>query len=143
MTKAQDRLIKSIGSQNFEKFISVAHKDNGEDFFYKVHLLYFMLIFLSSIFTYSIVFNTRMSFHSCTWWLVVGTWILLWICYTLVSSSPEVIEFEEEPKDVLSLMRRMLRRSKVGARVGRLSPMPFFKYLHVLSPRPSFNALLL
>ena len=26
MTKAQDRLIKSIRSRNFEKFISVAHK---------------------------------------------------------------------------------------------------------------------
>ena len=33
MTKAQDRLIKSIRTKNFEKYISVAHKDNGEDFF--------------------------------------------------------------------------------------------------------------
>ena len=36
MTKAKDRLIKKIHSQNFEKFISVAHKDNGEDFFHEV-----------------------------------------------------------------------------------------------------------
>ena len=36
MTKAQEKLIKSIRSRNFEKFISVAHKDNGEDFFYEV-----------------------------------------------------------------------------------------------------------
>ena len=39
MTKAQDRLIKSIRSRNFEKFISVAHKDNGDDFFNEVSLL--------------------------------------------------------------------------------------------------------
>ena len=36
MTKAQDRLIKSIRTRNFEKYISVAHKDNGEDFFNEV-----------------------------------------------------------------------------------------------------------
>ena len=39
MKKTQDRLIKSIRSQNFKKYISVAHKDNGEDFFYEVCLL--------------------------------------------------------------------------------------------------------
>ena len=39
MSKAQDRLIKSIRSRNFEKFISVAHKDNGDDFFNEVSLL--------------------------------------------------------------------------------------------------------
>ena len=36
MTKAHDRLIKNIHSRNFEKFISVAHKDNNEDFFHEV-----------------------------------------------------------------------------------------------------------
>ena len=36
MTKAQDRLIKSIQSRNFENYISVAHKDNGDDFFHEV-----------------------------------------------------------------------------------------------------------
>ena len=39
MTKIQDRLIKNIRSHNFEKFISVAHKDNGDDFFHEVLLL--------------------------------------------------------------------------------------------------------
>ena len=36
MTKAQEKLIKSIRSRNFEKYISVAHKDNGDDFFNEV-----------------------------------------------------------------------------------------------------------
>jgi hypothetical protein len=51
MTKAQDRLIKSIRSRNFEKFISVAHKDNGDDFFNEVPLLslFFHLVFHSPI----------------------------------------------------------------------------------------------
>ena len=38
MSRAQDRLIKTIRSRNFEKFISVAHKDNGDDFFNEVPL---------------------------------------------------------------------------------------------------------
>jgi hypothetical protein len=33
MTKAQEKLIKTIRTRNFEKYISVAHKDNGKDFF--------------------------------------------------------------------------------------------------------------
>ena len=41
MTKAQDELIKSIRSQNFEKFISVAHKDNGKDVFYEMRVLFY------------------------------------------------------------------------------------------------------
>jgi hypothetical protein len=41
MTKAQDRLIKSIRTRNFEKYISVAHKDNGEEFFQEVFPLPF------------------------------------------------------------------------------------------------------
>jgi hypothetical protein len=36
MTKAQEKLIKNIRTRNFEKYISVAHKDNGEDFFNEV-----------------------------------------------------------------------------------------------------------
>ena len=36
MTKAKDKLIKNIRSKNFEKYISVAHKDNGEEFFNEV-----------------------------------------------------------------------------------------------------------
>ena len=39
MTKAQERVIKSIRTKNFEKYISVAHKDNGEEFFCEVLLL--------------------------------------------------------------------------------------------------------
>lgn len=36
MTKAQERTIKSIRSRTFEKYISVAHPDNGDDFFQEV-----------------------------------------------------------------------------------------------------------
>ena len=43
MSKAQHRLIKSIRSRNFEKFISVAHKDNDDDFFNEV--TFFLCIF--------------------------------------------------------------------------------------------------
>ena len=39
MNKAQDKLIKNIRSRNFEKYISVAHKDNGEAFFHEVRTL--------------------------------------------------------------------------------------------------------
>jgi hypothetical protein len=49
MNKAQDKLIKSIRSRNFEKFISVAHKDNGEAFFYEVRLLSFFLSDISIV----------------------------------------------------------------------------------------------
>ena len=41
MTKAQERMIKSIRARTFEKYISVTHPDNGEDFFHKVSLLHF------------------------------------------------------------------------------------------------------
>jgi hypothetical protein len=33
MTNAQERTIKSIQARTFEKYISVAHLDNREDFF--------------------------------------------------------------------------------------------------------------
>jgi hypothetical protein len=36
MTKAQKRHIKSIRARSFEKYISVAHPDNGDDFFHEV-----------------------------------------------------------------------------------------------------------
>ena len=36
MTKAQDRTIKSIRARTFEKYISVAYPNNGEDFFHDV-----------------------------------------------------------------------------------------------------------
>ena len=36
MTNAHERLIKNIQTRNFKKYISVTHKDNGEDFFLEV-----------------------------------------------------------------------------------------------------------
>jgi hypothetical protein len=36
MTKAQERTIKNIWARSFEKYISVAHPDNENDFFYEV-----------------------------------------------------------------------------------------------------------
>jgi hypothetical protein len=54
MTKAQEKLIKSIRSRNFEKYISVAHKDNGDDFFNEVPRLslcfHCIFIVLSSLY---------------------------------------------------------------------------------------------
>ena len=50
MTKAQEKLIKNIRTRNFEKFISVAHKDNGEDFFYEVRLRFVLLLAFNFIF---------------------------------------------------------------------------------------------
>ena len=41
MTKAQERTIKSIRARTFEKYISVAHPDNGEDLFHEVSLFHF------------------------------------------------------------------------------------------------------
>jgi len=37
MTKIQERTIKSIRACTFEKYISVAHPDNGEAFFHEVY----------------------------------------------------------------------------------------------------------
>ncbi len=39
MIKAKVRLIKSIWSKKFKKYISIAHKDNGKEFFDEVHSL--------------------------------------------------------------------------------------------------------
>ena len=71
MTKAQEKLIKSIPSQNFEKFISVAHKDNGEatstsyasnlfPFGLQLHLSF---ILISSFLTLSYVAERPSFFH--------------------------------------------------------------------------------
>jgi hypothetical protein len=68
---------------------------------------------------------------------------------TRVSSTPEVIELEEEPeennvapssieKDVASV-----HRSKIKAGVRMFSPMSLLKFPLVLTSRPPFNALLL
>ena len=40
VTKTQDRLIKTIRSQIFKKYIFVAHKYNGKNFSHKVCPLY-------------------------------------------------------------------------------------------------------
>ena len=45
MSKAQDRFTKSIRSRNFKKFISIAHKNNGDDFFNEVSLLSLFFIY--------------------------------------------------------------------------------------------------
>jgi hypothetical protein len=36
MIKAHEKLIKNIRTRNFKNYISVAYKDNGEDFFLEV-----------------------------------------------------------------------------------------------------------
>jgi hypothetical protein len=50
MTKAQEKLIKSIRTRNFEKFISVTHKDNGDDFFYELRIRFVLLLAFNFIF---------------------------------------------------------------------------------------------
>ena len=57
MTKTQERLIKSIRFQNFEKFIFVAHKDNIDDFFLEVPLLSLFIHFLSCFSIHVVVLN--------------------------------------------------------------------------------------
>jgi hypothetical protein len=75
MTKAQDKLIKSIRTRNFEKYISIAHKDNGEDFFGEVFPLPFLVflwshlglhfLFFVSMYLYSTLLFNRLTviFH--------------------------------------------------------------------------------
>ena len=36
MTKAQEKTFKSIRARTFDKYISVAHPNNGKDFFHEV-----------------------------------------------------------------------------------------------------------
>ena len=62
MTKAQERLIKSIWSQNFEKFISVTHKNNGDDFFLEVPLLSLFIHFLSRFSIHVVILNVYFFF---------------------------------------------------------------------------------
>ena len=45
MTKAQERMIKSIWARSFEKYVSVAHPDSGEYFFHEVFFLHFHVSF--------------------------------------------------------------------------------------------------
>ena len=68
MTKAQDRLIKHIQIRNFEKYISVAHKDNGKDFILEVpcRVFYFFtfIFFLSSLnFTFCFLHDTSLRYR--------------------------------------------------------------------------------
>ena len=49
MTKTRDRLLTNIRSRNFEKFIFVAHKDNGKCFSHEVPPLHFFNFFLSPL----------------------------------------------------------------------------------------------
>ena len=62
MTKAQDRLIKTIRSRNFEKYISVAHKDNGDDFFDEVPFLSLFFHFLPHFSIHVVVLDVAFSF---------------------------------------------------------------------------------
>jgi hypothetical protein len=56
MTKIHDRLIKNIRSRNFAKFISIAHKDNGEDFFQEVFLPPLDFLFASTFVLFYLFF---------------------------------------------------------------------------------------
>ena len=56
MTKAHDRLIKKIRSRSFEKFISVAHNDNGDDFIQEVLLVPLQFLFVSAFMFFYLCF---------------------------------------------------------------------------------------
>ena len=45
MSKAQEKHVKAIRSRSFDKYITVAHKDNGEAFFHEVTLISRCLLF--------------------------------------------------------------------------------------------------
>jgi hypothetical protein len=62
ITKAQDRLIKTIRSHNFEKYISVAHKDNGDDFFHEVILLSQFIHFFPRCFIHVVLLDVYFLF---------------------------------------------------------------------------------
>ena len=64
ITKAQDRLIKTIQSRNFEKYTSVAHKDNGDNFFHKVPLLSLFFHFFSRYSIHVVVLDVFFFFFS-------------------------------------------------------------------------------
>ena len=85
MTKAQEKTIKSIRARTFEKYISIAHFDNGEDFFHKVSLhhfhisstmnIHFICVFSSAHFNFVDVhrlIDTLMNSPWPTWQLKVA-----------------------------------------------------------------------
>ena len=81
MTKAQDRLIKTIRGRNFEKYISVAHKDNGDDFFLEVPTLHvFFFHFILVFVVVFVLFLTCLSLH-CRLTVI----ILPFLCLTCLS----------------------------------------------------------
>ncbi len=81
MTKAQDRLIKTIRGRNFEKYISVAHKDNGDDFFLEVPTLHvFFFHFILVFVVVFVLFLTCISLH-CRLTVI----ILPFLCLTCLS----------------------------------------------------------
>ena len=42
MLKAEHKIVKAIGAKNFEKYVSVANKNNGDAFFDEVCLLFLL-----------------------------------------------------------------------------------------------------
>ena len=62
MTKTQDRLIQTIQSRNFEKYITVVHKDNGDDFFNEVPLLSLFFHFICRFSIHVVVLDVSFFF---------------------------------------------------------------------------------
>ena len=65
---------------------------------------------------------------------------------SLVNSGPEVIELDEEPEEHTPAppsIEKDVAPVKGRGRGKKLSPMPLLKFLHVLMPRPPFNAMFL
>ena len=62
MTKAQERTIKSIWARTFEKYISVAHPDNGEAFFHEVSRRDFHISNAINVSLISILFWIQINF---------------------------------------------------------------------------------
>ena len=61
MLKAEHKMVKAIHTKNFEKYISVENKSNGDAFFNKVCLLF--LLFSFSIPNYMDFFFDRCTCH--------------------------------------------------------------------------------
>ena len=62
MTKAHDRLIKNIRTRNFEKYISIAHKDNGKDYFLEASPAVFVY-FITFIFVLFLLYFVSCFLH--------------------------------------------------------------------------------
>ena len=64
MTKAQERMIKSICSRNFQKYISIVNKDNGNAFVSEVPLILFpfFLCLNFAILNIHVIFTTSSTF---------------------------------------------------------------------------------